>query len=47
MDDAVRKALDDNKMIKGFKTKSGFIDIGDKRSYLQAYKKYVQKLGRI
>lgn len=47
MDDAVRKALDNNKMIKGFKTNSGFIDIGDKRSYLQAYKKYVQKLGRI
>jgi mannose-1-phosphate guanylyltransferase len=47
MDDAVRKALDAKKLVKGFKTKSGFIDIGDKRSYLQAYKRYVEKLGRI
>jgi mannose-1-phosphate guanylyltransferase len=47
MDDAVRRALDDKKVIKGFRTKSGFIDIGDKRSYLQAYKKYAEKLGRI
>src|SRR5215467_7859135 len=47
MDDAVRKALDAKKLVRGFKTKSGFIDIGDKRSYLQAYKRYVEKLGRI
>jgi mannose-1-phosphate guanylyltransferase len=47
MDDAVRKALEENRLVKGFKIESGFIDIGDKKSYLEAYKKYVKKLGKI
>ena len=47
MDDAVRKALEQNRFVKGFKIESGFIDIGDKKSYLEAYKKYVKKLGKI
>jgi mannose-1-phosphate guanylyltransferase len=47
MDDAVRKALDVKKLVNGFKIESGFIDIGDKKSYLQTYKKYVEKLGKI
>lgn len=47
MDDAVRKALEHEKMVRGFKTDSGFIDIGDKKTYLEAYKKYVKKLGKI
>jgi mannose-1-phosphate guanylyltransferase len=47
MDDAVRKALEQEKMVRGFKTDSGFIDIGDKKTYLDAYKKYVKKLGKI
>jgi mannose-1-phosphate guanylyltransferase len=47
MDDAVRKALDMRKLVNGFKIESGFIDIGDKKSYLQTYKKYVEKLGKI
>ena len=47
MDDAVRKALDMKKLVNGFKIESGFIDIGDKKSYLQTYKKYVERLGRI
>lgn len=47
MDDAVRKALDMKKLVNGFKTESGFIDIGDKKSYLQTYKKYVERLGKI
>ena len=33
MDDAVRKALDMKKLVNGFKIESGFIDIGDKKSY--------------
>ena len=33
-------------MIKGHKIGSGFIDIGDKKSYLDAYKKYVEKFGK-
>lgn len=47
MDDAVRKILEQKKVVKGFKIDSGFIDIGDKKSYLDAYKKYVEKLGKI
>jgi mannose-1-phosphate guanylyltransferase len=47
MDDAVRKALDMKKLVNGFKMESGFIDIGDKKSYLQTYKKYVERLGKI
>jgi mannose-1-phosphate guanylyltransferase len=47
MDDAVRKALDIKKVVNGFKIESGFIDIGDKKSYLQTYKKYVERLGKI
>jgi mannose-1-phosphate guanylyltransferase len=47
MDSAVRKALEQNQDVRGFKIDSGFIDIGDKKSYLQAYKKYLKKLGKI
>lgn len=47
MDDAVKKALFQKKIIKGFRIESGFIDIGDKKSYHDAYKKYVEKLGTI
>ncbi len=47
MDDAVRKALEQRRTVKGFRIDSGFIDIGDKKSYLDAYKQYVSKLGKI
>lgn len=47
MDDAVRKALDQKRTVRGFKTDIGFIDIGDKKSYLDAYKKYASRLGKI
>jgi mannose-1-phosphate guanylyltransferase len=47
MDDAVRKALEQKKTVKGFKIDTGFIDIGDKKSYLDAYKQYASRLGRI
>jgi mannose-1-phosphate guanylyltransferase len=47
MDDAVRRALELNKLVRGFRIESGFVDIGDKKSYLEAYKKYVKKLGKI
>ncbi|HEX2014617.1 MAG TPA: nucleotidyltransferase family protein [Nitrososphaera sp.] len=47
MDDAVRKALEQKKIVKGFKIDTGFIDIGDKKSYLDAYKQYANKLGKI
>ncbi len=47
MDDAVKKALESKKIINGYKIDSGFIDIGDKKSYLDAYKEYVKRLGKI
>lgn len=47
MDDAVREVLIQKKQVTGFKVDSGFIDIGDKKSYLETYKKYVEKLGKI
>jgi mannose-1-phosphate guanylyltransferase len=47
MDHAVRKALDQKRAVKGFRIDNGFIDIGDKKSYLDAYKQYLSKLGKI
>jgi mannose-1-phosphate guanylyltransferase len=48
MDDAVRESINQNKKVKAFIVEDeGFIDIGDKKSYLEAYKQYVKKLGKI
>jgi mannose-1-phosphate guanylyltransferase len=47
MDDAVRKALEQKRLVRGFKVDSGFVDIGDKKSYLDAYKQYASRLGKI
>ncbi len=47
MDDAMRKALSQKKKVKAFKIDTGFIDIGDKKSYLDAYKQYASRLGKI
>jgi mannose-1-phosphate guanylyltransferase len=47
MDDAVRKALEQKRIVRGFRTEGGFIDIGDKKSYLDAYKQYASRLGKI
>lgn len=47
MDKIVEKAIKMKRLIKAFTIESGFIDIGDKRSYLEAYKEYTKKLGKI
>ena len=47
MDDAVRKAIEQKKIVKGFKIDTGFIDIGDKKSYLDANRQYASRLGKI
>ena len=48
MDDAVRESINRDKKVKAFIVENeGFIDIGDKKSYLDAYKQYVKKLGKI
>ena len=47
MDDVVRKALSNKKLVNGFVTKKGFIDIGDKTSYRKAYQHFLERLGKI
>ena len=47
MDKIVKDVISQKKIVKAFTIDSGFLDIGDKRSYLDAYKKYVKKLGSI
>ncbi|HET9807047.1 MAG TPA: nucleotidyltransferase family protein [Nitrososphaeraceae archaeon] len=47
MDKIVKDVISKKKIVKAFTIESGFIDIGDKRSYLDAYKKYVKRLGSI
>lgn len=48
MDDAVRAALDKKRTVKAFRVDaSSFIDIGDKKSYLDAYKQFASRLGKI
>jgi mannose-1-phosphate guanylyltransferase len=47
MDEAVRKALEQKKTVKGFTIETGFIDIGDKKSYLDANRQYASRLGKI
>ena len=47
MDKIVKDVISQKKIVKAFTIDSGFIDIGDKRSYLDAYKKYVKRLGSI
>ena len=39
MDKIVKDVISQKKIVKAFTINSGFIDIGDKRSYLDAYKK--------
>jgi mannose-1-phosphate guanylyltransferase len=47
MDDAVRKALEQKRTVKGFTIDAGFVDIGDKKSYLDANRQFASRLGKI
>jgi mannose-1-phosphate guanylyltransferase len=47
MDDAVRRALVQKRNVKAFKIDAGFIDIGDKKSYLDANRQFASRLGKI
>ncbi|HJT86109.1 MAG TPA: nucleotidyltransferase family protein [Nitrososphaeraceae archaeon] len=47
MDKIVKEVISQKKIVKAFTIESGFIDIGDKRSYLDAYKEYAKRLGSI
>lgn len=47
MDSLFMKLLNENKPIYGYIIESGFTDIGNKRSYKEAYRRYLEKLGKI
>lgn len=43
MDDVIKKAMTNKKLVSSFITKKGFTDIGNKESYEKASKEYAQK----
>jgi len=47
MNFAFDRAIKANERIYGYVAKGSFIDIGDKRGYIEVYKKYLDKLGDI
>ena len=47
MDDVINKAMKNKKLVSGFISKNGFIDIGNKESYEKANNEFIRKLGKI
>ena len=47
MDDVIKKAMAQKKLVSSFISKNGFIDIGNKDSYKKANDEFIQKLGKI
>ncbi|MGH9998621.1 MAG: nucleotidyltransferase family protein [Nitrosopumilaceae archaeon] len=47
MDDVIRKVMARKNKVIGYNIKKGFMDIGDKNSYRQAYQHHLAKLGQI
>ena len=47
MDDVIKKAISQRKIIHSVLTKKGFVDIGDKETYERANLEYRKKLGKI
>lgn len=47
MDMAFKDALKAGEPVYGYRARGLFIDIGDKKSYIQAYEKYLSRLGKI
>jgi mannose-1-phosphate guanylyltransferase len=46
MDDVIKRAMNKKKLVTGFITKNGFIDIGNKESYKEATQNYIAKFGK-
>jgi len=44
---AFQRAIEAKERIYGYVSKGSFIDIGDRKSYIKVYKKYLKKLGEI
>jgi len=47
MDEVIRKAMTKQKLVSGFLSKKGFMDIGNKLSYRKANEEFRRKLGKI
>ncbi|MFM9876108.1 MAG: NDP-sugar synthase [Nitrosarchaeum sp.] len=47
MDDVIKKAMIKKKLVSSIISKKGFLDIGNKASYIKANQEYLQKLGNI
>ena len=47
MDDVIKKAITQRKIVNSILTKKGFVDIGDKETYEKANLEYRKKLGKI
>ena len=47
MDDVIKKAISQHKIVNSILTKKGFVDIGDKETYERANLDYRKKLGKI
>ncbi len=47
MDDLFISLLNANKPIYSYIIDSGFTDIGNKKAYKEAYKRYLERLGKI
>ena len=47
MDDVINKVMTKKKLVNSFTGKNGFVDIGNKASYIKANDEFIQKLGRI
>jgi len=47
MDDVIKKAMAQKKLVSSFTSNNGFVDIGNKESYKKANDEFIQKLGKI
>ncbi len=47
MDDVIRKAISKRRPVGSYTVKRGFTDIGDKESYREANRKFLERLGKI
>ncbi len=43
MDDVIKKAMKNKKLVSSFITKKGFLDIGNKESYKKANEEFAKK----
>ena len=47
MDTLIKRAISQKKTVRGYISKNGFLDIGDKDTYEAAQQRYIKRLGKI